>query len=437
MTKRTFSILIFILVIIVVLVYAFANSNNAGGYFRTATPTLTSTSTATITFTPTFTATSTATQTPTHTPTYTPTPFAGGGLIAFWNNSNKDRVLYFMSPDENTYRKFFSLEELEGDHYFIEFHTDSPPGFSPDGRYYIFETIDGSSGFINYIVLDTFENKSEIVSLPESFPRNGYWLNQDIFVYTATYFNSSSNSDFSPTEIRYMDIRNIAETSIIPLDGYFNQVETILSNGTLLVSSKLEEADTTYIRRIVNLNGENIVEIDIDQKTEELIGRSIADELLGQDIITDESPTYPKVIGDDLYLKKCATSSDIFMCYLLKVDLSTLTVTEVFRSPGESISSFTVSPDNTIVVCVQCSATNCKLRAYDVKTGELLFEIKDGVEPVWSPDSQYIIFLDRVVKNFYLQSSRLTRISKDGNEKAMLVSEFDFAAFPKWSMFRP
>jgi hypothetical protein len=220
------------------------------------------------------------------------------------------------------------------------------------------------------------------------------------------------------------------------------QVGRVESAGAVFVpcgraGPRIECGASQVVWRIVNLNGENIVEIDIDQKTEELIGRSIADELLGQDIITDESPTYPKVIGDDLYLKKCATSSDIFMCYLLKVDLSTLTVTEVFRSPGESISSFTVSPDNTIVVCVQCSATNCKLRAYDVKTGELLFEIKDGVEPVWSPDSQYIIFLDRVVKNFYLQSSRLTRISKDGNEKAMLVSEFDFAAFPKWSMFRP
>jgi hypothetical protein len=96
------------------------------------------------------------------------------------------------------------------------------------------------------------------------------------------------------------------------------------------------------------------------------------------------------------------------------------------------------------VLCSQCSflnssgaANNCKLRAYEIKTGELLFEIKDGDEPVWSPDSQYIVFLDKVVKNFYLQSSRLTRVDRDGNEKVALVSEFDFVAHPRWSMFEP
>lgn len=443
--KRNFFILIFILIVLVVLVYGFANSKNLGGYFRTATPTLTSTLTATITFTPTFTSTATATRTPAQTPTYAPTPFAGGGLIAFWDNSSKASGLYFSSPDGNTYRKIFSMEELEGDHFFIEINSDSPPGFSPDGRYYIFETVDGSSGSINYIVFDTHENKIEIVRFLKSFPKNGIWLNQNLFVYTAEVFASSDSSGSFPVEIRYMDVRNTANISVIPLNGYTNQVEAILSNGNLLVSSKLEEPGTAYTRRVVNLDGEVIAQLDIDQKITELISRPIAGELFGQDINSGDAPSnYPKVIGDDLYIKKCATSPDIFTCYLLKVDLSTHTVIEVLHSPGESIVSFAVSPDNSIVLCRQCSflnssgaVNNCKLRAYEIKTGELLFEITDGAEPVWSPDSQYIIYLDRVVKNFYLQSSILTRIDRDGNENIVLVPEFDFVGSPRWSTTKP
>lgn len=333
------------------------------------------------------------------------------------------------------------MDELEGDHVLIEIHSDSPPGFSPNGRYYLFETIDRATGSINYVILDTHENKAEIVRFLESFPTNGFWLNQNLFVYTATDNSSSGNSDSFPVEIRYFGVGNITETHLIPLDGYFNQVEAILPNGNLLISSKLEEADTTYARKIVNLNGEIITKIDLDQEIEALIGRSVADQLLGQDIIIDGSANYPKIIGEDLYMKKCATSPDIFTCYLIKVDLSTFTVTEVFQSPGESIVSFAVSPDNSVVVCQQCSflnssgaANNCKLKAYDIKTGELLFEIKDGYMTEWSPDSQYIVFLDQVVKNHYLQSSRLARIDRNGKEKIILLSEFDFAGYPRWSI---
>lgn len=76
-TKTIFIILIFL--VILGLLFYFAYDSNAGGFFRTATPTLTSTSTptntATATFTPTLTPTSTATLTPTatQTPTFTPT----------------------------------------------------------------------------------------------------------------------------------------------------------------------------------------------------------------------------------------------------------------------------------------------------------------------------------------------------------------------------
>ena len=52
--------------------YALANKTNAGGIFRTPTPTATSTFTPTPTNTPTF--TPSPTNTPTNTPTFTPSP---------------------------------------------------------------------------------------------------------------------------------------------------------------------------------------------------------------------------------------------------------------------------------------------------------------------------------------------------------------------------
>lgn len=77
--KKAFVVLIFV-VIIAALVYAFADSQNLGGVFRTATPTVTNTatftSTSTVTNTSTSTPTLTATPTFTNTPTYTPSPTA-------------------------------------------------------------------------------------------------------------------------------------------------------------------------------------------------------------------------------------------------------------------------------------------------------------------------------------------------------------------------
>ncbi len=78
--KRAF-VAITSLLIFAVFAYALADSQNLGGVFRTATPTLTNTATLTstptatntLTFTPTFTATTTFTSTPTFTPTPTAT----------------------------------------------------------------------------------------------------------------------------------------------------------------------------------------------------------------------------------------------------------------------------------------------------------------------------------------------------------------------------
>jgi hypothetical protein len=67
-----------------------------------------------------------------------------------------------------------------------------------------------------------------------------------------------------------------------------------------------------------------------------------------------------------------------------------------------------------------------------MKTGEILFEIKNGAQPVWSPDSQYFIYLDRVVENQYLQSTILMMADRNGQERFVLVPETDRVGDPAW-----
>jgi hypothetical protein len=71
MQKKTLAI-IFTLFAVLAAAYLLANKTNAGGIFRTPTPTPTNTFTPTPTNTPTF--TPSPTNTPTNTPTFTPTP---------------------------------------------------------------------------------------------------------------------------------------------------------------------------------------------------------------------------------------------------------------------------------------------------------------------------------------------------------------------------
>lgn len=77
--KTKIIVIILVFLVILALLFYFAYDSNAGGFFRTATPTAsrtntpTTTSTSTPTFTPTMTPTATITPTATQTPTYTPT----------------------------------------------------------------------------------------------------------------------------------------------------------------------------------------------------------------------------------------------------------------------------------------------------------------------------------------------------------------------------
>ena len=82
MNKKTLTAIGITLLLLLILLAYLTVDSNAGGIFRTATPTLTNITTPTNTSTPTFTttmtatSTATATQTPTttQTPTNTPTP---------------------------------------------------------------------------------------------------------------------------------------------------------------------------------------------------------------------------------------------------------------------------------------------------------------------------------------------------------------------------
>jgi hypothetical protein len=394
----------------------------------------TDTFTPSLTNSPTVVPTTTHTLTPAPTLTPSPTPFAGGGFITYWDYWDEPAGFYSISPDGSEPRRIFSLNELPGEHR----KMDRAPGFPSGGHSYLFITGD-SAGVLHLVVFDAQIHQGNIVqSFPleaKVLPLNVEWLNQNTIIYSMV---NSPDPD-QPSQIHILDIQE-TDPHVIPFAGYSHRLEAVLSDGSLITSSKSESTDTAYTRQIISIDGKIITRLDIDGQIADIIGRPISGELISEDINSkDEYLNRPQVSGSGIYFKKCSKSPAFFTCYILKLDLDSYIVTKVFEFPDESITSIGISPDNTIIHGNQCtyinsigSGNNCKLRAYDMKTGEILFEIKNGAQPVWSPDSQYFIYLDRVVENQYLQSTILMMADRNGQERFVLVPETDRVGDPAW-----
>jgi hypothetical protein len=382
---------------------------------------------------PTVVPSSTHTLTPAPTQTPSPTPFAGGGFITYWDYWDEPVGFYSLSPDGTQLKRIFSLNELPGEHR----KYDRAPGFLPGGHSYLFFTGD-SEEVLHLVVFDTQANRSNIVQsfpLEAVLPTNVIWLNQNTIIYSLANFLDPD----LPSQIHYFDIRETTPNKV-PFAAYSHRLEAVLSDGSVMTSSKLESTDTTYTRQIIGIDGKIITRLDIDGQIADIIGRSVIGELLSEDINSNyDYLNHLQISGTDMYIKKCSKSPAFFTCYILKLDLASYVVTKVLEFPGESIRSIGISPDKTIMHGNFCSyinsigsVNNCKLKAYDLKTGEHLFEIKNGAQPIWSPDSQYFIYLDRVVENLYLKSSTLMMSDRNGQERFVLVPETDRVGDPGW-----
>jgi hypothetical protein len=393
-----------------------------------------------VTITPSPTNSPTVIPTPTHTliptPTQTPspTPIAGGGFITYWDYWDEPAGFYSISPDGSEPKRIFALNELPGRHR----KMDRPPGFSPGGHSYLFITFDDSKGVLHLVVFDAQIYQSNIVqSFPieaSILPINVIWVNQNTIIYDMVH----SDPD-QPSQIHILDIQETTP-HVIPFTAYSHRLEAVLSDGSLITSSKSESTDIAYTRQIISIDGKIVTRLDIDGQIADIIGRSVTGELLLEDINSkNDYLNQPQISGTDMYMKKCSKSPAFFTCYILKLDLDSYIVTKVFEFPGESIASIGISPDNTIMHGNQCSyinsigsVNNCKLKAYDMKTADILFEIRNAGKPVWSPDSQYFIYLNRVVENLYLKSSSLMMSDRNGKERILLVPETDRVGDPGW-----
>lgn len=375
-------------------------------------------------------------------PASPPTALPGESLVAYWVG-NED--LNLIGPDGESGRQVFSAENQEGDYIVMK----NPPGFSTNDQSYLFVTLEGTTDTLNFILVDVNENKVSIVQEFDLYspiiPWFVFWLDEYTIVYSTVDTSYSGSLDSVPALMYSLDTRKPGEPVAIPLAGAIHHVEGVLPDGNLLVSSKNEENSTDFTRRVVNVNGEVISELDIDQKIADVIGRLTTGELLSIDINNNmESSTQPQILGDHLYLKKCAESQGVYTCHMLRVELPSSRVTEIFQSPGESINSIDVSPDESIILCRQCqnndssgSVSDCALKAYELKTGELLYEIKNGSKPSWSADSQFFVYLDQVMDKSLVKSSTLMRANRDGSETIVLNSENDRAEEPDWITLLP
>ena len=301
-------------------------------------------------------------------------------------------------------------------------------------------------------IYDIVENK---IILFQSFPIdrplpvNISWFPQTNGIVFSTldaaFFHPSTGTN-SRTSVSYIYSVGPQQppTKMMPVnDGDDIYFEAVLNDGTFFVSSWLSNDDqNAYERKIIDEDGDTTRTLDINQAVEKIIGRSISTSTLTYDKLTSghEFPAYPKANGNFVYFKKCGNSNKFYTCYLIQLDVDTSEVREVLSSPGESIMSINVSPDNAIVLLTQCKyinldglQNNCTLRGYDIKSGQSLFEIASGSNPVWSPDGQYFLYIAEIVQNNFLQNSTLMRAKRDGSEITGMLPGKQRIAQPDWS----
>jgi len=385
----------------------------------------THTSTQPHTVTPTPTGTALPTQTPTvtltHMPTITktpsPTPIAGGGNIAFWGlDDSKSNILYYINPETLDLIMVFDTRVL-APHKTIVWDNLLFHKWSPDGNFLSFSIYIDDINEARLYVVDVKANEVLHISSVESqYSIDAYWSQSGTEIFYDDFVNRK-------IFIHHVN-ENFIKTSINnPIES--GHVIGYLHNGELFIST--QESDQFIA---INLHGEIIQESHFGRKMVE----AWSNRRYSSAIFTNQY----------IYFSSCTDSNLIYKdCSIFKYHMESTKMTEIVSEVGSDISSFSVSPKEDLLAYRASPFINTEgwtgagpVRVVDIKSGEILFEIgpsENPVNPDWSPDGNFLVYVSKKIENGYTQSSMLQLINRDGSESKEIVTNIEFLFLPTWS----